>query len=193
MAIRRFSTAKPGVKSNQLWDQNTEQGAIVPISSTTITSVSSGIAFGPFPTWAQDLRFVIQSRNTGTNGSMNIYFNADVGSGNYSTTFMQGDGASATSTRNSSQNYWTPTMSAVSTDTPGLYTTLTVDLLNWQSNTFKTILWRYSSDKNGSGTTRLDASLWRSTAAITSFIFAPAAGSFASGSTFTCYAIKAGA
>jgi hypothetical protein len=193
MAIRRFSIAEPGVKSNKFWDQDTQQGAIVPISSTVVGAVSSGISFGPFPTWAQDLRFVIQSRNTGTNGNMNIYFNADVSSGNYSTTFMQGDGSSVTSTRNSSQNYFTPTMSAISTDTPGLFTTLTVDLLNWQSNNFKTILWRYASDKNGSGTTRLDVSLWRSTSAITNFIFAPAANGFAPGSTFTCYGIKAGA
>jgi hypothetical protein len=196
MAISRFSSSRvtQGLpKYQSAWDQDgVQQGAIVPISHTVVSNVSTGVAFGPFPTWAQDLRFVIQSRNTGTNGSMNIYFNADVSSGNYSTIFTQGDGASATSTRNTSQNYFTPSMSTVSTDTANLFTTLTVDLLNWQSSTFKTILWRYASDKNGSGTTRLDTSLWRSTSAITNFIFAPSAGEFAPGSTFACYGIKAG-
>jgi hypothetical protein len=193
MAIRRFSTAEPGVKSNRFWDQDTQQGAIVPITQIVANSPSSGFSFGSFPTWAQDLRFVVQSRNTGTNGNMNIYFNADVGSGNYSTTFFQGDGSSATSSRNTSQNYFTPTVSAVSTDTTGLFSTLTIDILNWQSSVFKTILWRYAGDKNGSGTTRLDVSLWRSTSAVTNFTFAPSASTFAPGSIATLYGIKAGA
>jgi hypothetical protein len=194
MAIRRLSTASinTGSKSNKLWDQDTQQGAIVPISYTQIASTSSGVSFNVLPTWAKDLRIVIQSRNTGTNGAMNIYFNGDVGSGNYSTTFFQGDGTSATSSRNSSQNYFTPTMSAISTDVAGIFTTLTVDILNWQSSNFKTILWRYAGDKNGSGTTRLDVSLWRSTAAITAFNFSPSANAFDAGSTFSMYGIKAG-
>lgn len=195
MAIRRLSTAsiKTGSKSNKLWDQDTAQGALVPISSVSVITTSSGVAFTSLPSFAKDLRIVVQSRNTGGNGNMNIYFNGDVGSGNYSTTFLSGDGSSATSSRNSSQNFLTPSVSAVSTDPAGVFTTLTVDILNWQSSNCKTILWRYAGDKSGSGNTRLDVSLWRSTAAVTAFTFAPSANAFASGSTFSLYGIKAGA
>jgi hypothetical protein len=165
-------------------------GAMVPIASVVLTATSPGIQFNNFPTNVQDLRFVISARNTSTNGNMNIYFNGDVGSGNYSTTFLQGDGSSATSSRNSNQNFLTPTLSSVSTDPAGLFTTATVDILNWQSNTFKTLLWRYAGDKNGSGTTRLDTSLWRGTS-VSTFSFSPSSNLFDVGSTFTCYGIRA--
>lgn len=165
-------------------------GAMVPILSYTLTSTSSGLFFGNFPTNAQDLRFVISARNTSTNGNMNVYFNSDVGSGNYSTTSLQGDGSSATSTRNSNQNFLTPALSAISTDAAGLFTTATLDILNWQSSTFKTLLWRYAGDKNGSGTTRLDVSLWRGTS-ISSLIFAPASNLFEIGTTISLYGIRA--
>lgn len=167
-----------------------QYGAMVPIASTVVTSTSSGVQFNNFPTNVQDLRFVVYARNTGTNGNMNIYFNGDVGSGNYSSTFLFGDGSTAQSSRNTNQNFFTPQLSATSSDAAGIFTSSTIDILNWQSSTNKTVLWRYAADKNGSGNTRADVSLWRGTS-FTAFTFAPSSGAFDAGSTFTLYGIRA--
>jgi hypothetical protein len=116
--------------------------------------------------------------------------NGDTGS-NYSFTELYGTGSSAASSRNSSQtsgrfdNYATPS-------TTGMYL-LVAQFMNYSnSTTYKTVINR---SNNAGGTypgVQTNVNLWRSTAAITEIGVSPQfADTWAVGSTFTLYGIKA--
>lgn len=195
MAVYELSGAgsvKTGRTNYTSMNANNQFGAMVPIASVEVVgSASNGIGFSNFPTNVQDLRFVLYSRNTGTNGNMNVYFNGDIGSGNYSATFLRGNGNSPTSTRNSNQNFFTPDLSTNSSDATGIFASVMIDILNWQSSTFKTVIIRTAMDKNGSGDTYIAVGLWRNTSPVTNLTFAPSSNSLAVGTTATLYGIRA--
>lgn len=188
MAIRRFSTAEPGVKSNRFWDQDTAQGAIEPIAQ-----IPSG-SFLNIPQTYQDLMIVCSIRGTYNNTLeyTGLQFNGN--STNYSTTFISGNGLSASSSRWTNMGYTSQHVIAALQNTSGVFSTIVYHILDYKnSSNFKTVLSRNASDLNGSGNTELTVSLWRNTAPITRVDIAMANFAAVPGSTFTLYGIKAGA
>jgi hypothetical protein len=188
MAIRRFSTAEPGVKSNKFWDQDTQQGAIVPIAQTPSGS------FLNIPQTYQDLMIVCNIRGT-HNSTIEYYglqFNANTA--NYSTTFISGNGSTASSSRWANMTYSSQNVIAAAQNTSGVFSSSIYHIIDYKnSSNFKTVLSRNVNDLNGSGNTDLSISLWRNTAPITRIDIAMANFAAVSGSTFTLYGIKAGA
>lgn len=190
MAIRRFSTAKPGTKSNRLWDQDTAQGSIEPITQV-IASGSGSISITNIPQTYQDLILVLNGSMTGTAGSLVYEINGG-GGGIYSATWMNTTSTTGTSRYTAGGLHciagWSTSITA---NSPMLGISEFINYRNTSS--FKTVISMGGSTGN---TNHIETAvnLWRSTAAITSLLIYNNGGGFISaGSTVTIYGVKAGA
>ena len=133
-----------------------------------------------------DLVIVVDSAVTTALASSFVQFNGDTGS-NYSSTWIYGDGSSATSTRYSSA---TAMRCFLAPATASGRRTMILNVQNYSnSTTYKTVIGR---NGNASDVAGAFTGLWRSTAAITSITFTNGGGyNFDAGSTFSLYGIKA--
>lgn len=159
-----------------------------PIATNTLSSAIQTVTFSSIPATYTDLRLVITAMATSGTIDTWAYFNNDTGA-NYSNTRVTGTGAAAASARSTStaQSYDT-NLSSIST-VPCL---ITYDIFSYTGSTYKTALTTTSMDKNGSGVILKYVKLWSSTAAINRIDYTAAASTtFAIGSTFTLYGIKA--
>jgi hypothetical protein len=158
-----------------------------PIASIILSADSSSITFSAIPQTYTDLVCVAVMRsNTGT-PEFYGQVNADTGT-NYSSTLLYGTGSSGLSSRYSSATQLR--FNANNTLDATNYTNAVINFMNYSnSNIRKTTLTRNSEAQEA---TVLGVSLWRSTAAITSIKLFPSSNSFASGSTFNLFGIKAG-
>jgi len=159
-----------------------------PIATNTLGATAATVTFSSIPATYTDLVLVTNATST-SGGSQSISIKVGNGSvdtgANYSATFLYGDGTSALSGRLSSANY--------------LYTgrvtntNISTGITHFQNysntTTFKTVL---SGGRNAAAITINLVNLWRSTSAINIMELGIDGGfSFASGSTFTLYGIKA--
>jgi hypothetical protein len=163
-------------------------GAIVPIAYATPTNTAS---FTSIPQVYQDLFIVVYSRDTtsATTAVISVRFNNDTTT-NYSATYLDGNGASATSSRASTQSTMAYALSAGATSTSGIFASNQFHILNYSnSTTYKTMLTRTAVDLNGSGNTRLNAGLWRSTAAINRVDVYPGT-TFSTGTTIELFGVR---
>ena len=156
-----------------------------PIATATASGSTDTITFSSIPQTYTDL--VLINNAASSSGSAYIYarYNSDSGS-NYSRTELVGNGSTASSGRNSSENYgW---FGGTSLSTSFDYNSI-VNIMNYSNTTTnKTILIRAN---RASEQTAAVVSLWRSTSAITSMTVTLNGVNFASGSTFTLYGISA--
>ena len=155
---------------------------MVPITRTTLGSTSSSVTLSSIPSTYTDLVLVVNGQNTSSDGNWRIQFNSDTGS-NYSFTYLAGTGSATESGRYSN-------VSSVDCGVSGNgnWATMLVNINNYvNSTTYKTSLSRLSSS---SRFVTENAGLWRSTATINSVTILND-NSWATGSTFTLYGIKA--
>jgi hypothetical protein len=164
-------------------------GAIVPIASATANGGTSSIGFLTIPQIYQDLRIIISGNATSGSNNSWVTFNADFSSNSASRSRLIGNGTSASSDRriNDSVVYLNNPLTNSST----IQATWTIDILNYRSTTFKTILWRFAQDLNGSGTTEFGAGLKQVTATVSQIDINTGSANWAAGSTFTLYGIRA--
>lgn len=155
------------------------------IATTTLGSDTASVTFSSISGSYTDLVIIASCKpvNSGTSSSIGVQLNSDTGS-NYSRTLLYGNGSSASSTRDSSVTssailFYEGTSPAVNI----------LHIFNYaNTTTYKTFIAR----ANFAGSTvRAGVGLWRSTAAITSVTLLPTSDSFASGSTFSLFGIKA--
>lgn len=159
-----------------------------PIATTTLGSAAASYTFSAISGSYTDLALVCTTRVTGAvdNDDVLVTLNSDTGS-NYSATYLNGNGSTATSGRNTStsKGYW---LYVVGNNAGS--STYTVDVINFNnysnSTTYKTIISRTANSSNGAAAR---AGLWRSTAAITSITLNCPNSNLAAGSTFTLYGI----
>jgi hypothetical protein len=151
-----------------------------PISTTTLSSSNTSHTFSSIPSTYTDLIIVIS--NQATSGGVNpfIQYNGDTGA-NYSDTRLYAYGTGSGGAYDSSFLLGDSTTSQ---------NTFIVHIMNYaNTTTFKTAISRGSVSDSS---LTISTGLWRSTAAITSVKINQGGGvSFASGSTFTLYGIKA--
>jgi len=170
-------------------------GAMVPIANVAASGSSNSLSFSNIPSNYQDLMIVLNARSTNASTTTQaiMFFNGDTGSSSYSATWLNGNGSSVSSGRdtNFSQLYCVDGMPAASA-TSGIFSSTTFHILNYTSTSaFKTVLIRQAADLNGSGLTRLTVGLWRATpAAITSLGVNTVSGNYATGSTMSLYGIR---
>jgi len=155
-----------------------------PIATTTLGSSASSVTFSSIASTYTDLILVTQHTcATGSNNQLAIRPNSD-SSYLYSRTFLSGDGSSASSARYDGEQAIFPSYVGNNTD----LTNTTNHFFNYSNTSYyKTIL----SRTNAANYPREQVNLWRSTAAISSLYIYPYSGTFATGSIFTLYGIKA--
>ena len=157
-----------------------------PIATTTLVSSATDFTFTSIPSTYTDLRLVLVPLKASGTLSPRLQFNSDTSSV-YSWTSITGDGASATSGRDYTDNIRMSTVGYPISPEVGFGT---VDIFSYAGSTFKTCLTTQSSDKNGSGVVARFVNLWRSTSAITSIKVFDDGGSFDAGTIGTLYGIK---
>lgn len=157
-----------------------------PIATATAAGGTASYTFSSIPSTYTDLILVSHLRAGSATSSFTARLNSDSGS-NYSNTILYGDGTSPGSTRFSSQTFTYLSYYGFPTTADTFALTIT-HFFNY-SNTTTNKTWLSGNSFTASGVDRL-VGLWRSTAAINS-ITLYAGNTFAAGSTFTLYGIKA--
>ena len=155
----------------------------VPIATQVLGSDASSVTFSSIPATYTDLVLVFSARAV-SGGPFSVTARINGDTANYSDTYLTGDGTTATSARTTGESSLNPFNIS-----SGAFGTYSFFLMNYSNTTtFKTLLGRA-----GSANYRTSAfvELWRSTAAITTFLVSVAGGNFITGSTFTLYGIKA--
>ena len=151
------------------------------IASTTLGSAQASYTFSSIPSTYTNLRLVAQLGSS-TLDNASIRFNSDTAT-NYSRTWIEGNGSSAVSNRNTNLNLYPIAYSG--NDLNNISFT---DIMNYSNTTtYKTQIQRWGN------TSYVVASvgLWRSTAAINSITILNQNGyNLIAGSTFTLYGIK---
>jgi hypothetical protein len=155
------------------------------IATTTLGSAASTITFSSIPATYTDLHIVLVATTTVAD-AIYIRYNGDTGA-NYSRTVLQGDGSTAASSRQSSENFIYLTRTNLDTTLPQLFE---IDVFSYAGSTNKTCLVASSQDKNGSGLVVREVGLWRNTSAITEVLLSSFSSTFKIGTTATLYGIK---
>lgn len=154
-----------------------------PIASTTLGATASFIDFSSITGAFTDLVLVANLIDSGVNDIPFLRFNSDSGS-NYSVTFMysdeNGNGSSRYSSQTSMPLLWFGAGERM------LYQVAIQSYANTSVN--KTVLTQLSKTNTAVGR---QVGLWRSTSAINAVRVGIPSGSFAVGSTFSLYGIKA--
>jgi hypothetical protein len=157
------------------------------IAAQTLGSATATVTFSSIAGTYTDLILVTADIINTTNVlGMYIQFNSDTGS-NYSRTFMEGNGSSASSSRSSNQ-----TSMMLGRSYGGDRTMNIFQIQNYSNTTTnKTALCRYGSPGSSSAVGAA-VGLWRSTSAITSIVVGLEGGAnMSAGCSFTLYGIKA--
>lgn len=157
------------------------------IATTTLGSNAASVTFSSISSAYTDLVLVMNYFSNASEYPM-IQFNGDTAN-NYSFVEVYGNGTSAASVRQSNvAGIWVGygAYSPAGTTNPG---TIIVNMQNYSnSSTNKSVISRSNSSQGVEAT----AGLWRSTVAISSLVIKhQTATTYATGSTFTLYGIKA--
>ena len=166
-----------------------------PIASQTLGSAAASVTFSSISGTYTDLVLVAVARTNRADYDdiMGMQFNSDTAT-NYSTTILNGNGTTATSTRQTSVAYITSRVGAASA-TAGVWTPVIFSIQNYSNTTTnKTALCRFNEPTSGGVDYGVGATvgLWRSTAAITTIVLKPIVGTnLIAGSTFSLFGIKA--
>jgi hypothetical protein len=163
-----------------------------PIATQTLGSNTTTVTFSSIASTYTDLIIVLNGKDGSvTSADISIQFNSDTGS-NYSFTYLYGNGTTAASGRASNNTAARLGYFTTRGTTDG-YMGI-AQIMNYSNTTtFKTMITRsnaLSSNTTYPGTETI-VNLWRSTSAITSIDIKSPTSTFATGSTFTLYGIKA--
>lgn len=157
-----------------------------PIATTTLSSASN-VTFSSIPGTYTDLVLASSAKSSTSTVTPRIQFNSDTGS-NYSCTYFIGYSGGPLANR------FTNDTSIPVANFAGNYTEFSpmiISILNYSNTTtYKTLLSRGANTVSSSDVSAV-VGLWRNTNAITSITLQMSSGSFAIGSTFTLYGIKA--
>jgi hypothetical protein len=160
------------------------------IATTTLGSSAASITFSSIPSTYTDLRLVATGiPSSSAVGYTTIYFNTDNAGTNYSLTYLEGNGSSASAgifTDNGTLAVGD--FNIMSNTIPN---TTQIDIFSYAGSTYKSVLSVNSGDFNGTGSVLTTVGLWRSTSAINQIVVKPAGGQFTTGFTATLYGIKA--
>jgi len=173
----------PGVGASSM------HGALVPIAYTTGNGTSPVVSFSNIPQGYQDLMIVVNGLSTGSSTQPAITFNGT--STGYSQTNLYGNGSSAASDRRTSQSQ--VAISDYNNINSTYPSSWTMHILNYaNTSTYKTILWRWAGDANGSGYTMLSVGLDQTTSAISSMTFSTTNGGqyWTTSTTFELFGVR---
>jgi hypothetical protein len=160
----------------------------IPLATATLASSASTITLSSIPGTYRDLRVIVSALGTTNDASVEMRFNGDTGS-NYTQVYMIGTPSGAQSGTYSTTLHYFYIGRGLSTSS--VYSPAILDLMDYSAtDKHKTTLIRSNGRINdGTMGTAALASRWANNAAITSIVFTPTGGSFASGTTVNLYGI----
>jgi len=154
-----------------------------PIATNTLGTATASVTFSTISGAYTDLILIINGASSSA-ASCRIRFNADAGS-NYSDTRLYGDGSSVTSSRLTSRDH----INCGDFSVTSINSNQIINIQNYSNaTTYKTVLTRSNIPASY---VFANASMWRSTSAITSVTIFPSSGNLVANSTFTLYGIAA--
>lgn len=154
-----------------------------PIATQTLGSAATDTTFSSIPSTYTDLRIVVLCTG-GAGGDPALRFNGDTAS-NYSTTYLIGNGTTASSAQATTTNV----LRSTNDSSPPLSMYI-FNVMSYAGSTYKTALVSTARDNNGSGSVVNTVGMWRSTAAINSVTVTGNFGVINAGTTITLYGIK---
>lgn len=158
----------------------------VALATTTLGSATNTITFSTIPATYTDLRLIFIGKQDVSGSDLLLRYNGDTGS-NYSMTWIEGNGSTASSSRTTSATRIQ--VGAAFGLQSGNSCFCSIDIFSYAGSTYKTCLASYNLDNNGTGATSRNVGLWRNTNAITSVTFTVLSDNFAIGTTATLYGI----
>jgi hypothetical protein len=163
------------------------------ISSNVLTSAAASVTFSSIPTTYTDLVLRMSYRISAAGlfgGNPFLRFNGDTAT-NYSFTFLQGDGSTASSSRGSSLNLMTMQSSDSAGNTASTFTSNEVYIPNYTGTTSKPISQFKAAEQNSTAAEmHAFASLYRGTSAISTILVQISGSTFDIDSSFYLYGIK---
>lgn len=158
------------------------------IATQTLGSAAATVTFSSIPSTYTDLVLILQPKSTASEGIIYIQFNS-VGGTSYSSTYLYGTGGAAQSGRRTNAGLGVVNENAYATSTAG-ETSFITQVFNYaNTTTYKTYLSR-GARLSTQGVEAL-VGLCRDTSAVSSITFYIGGTTFASGSVFSLYGIKA--
>jgi hypothetical protein len=169
-------------------------GSYESISTVTVgaTSVAS-ISFTSIPATYTHLqvRLITRTTNASASGAIQVTFNSDTTSGNYTFHRLVGDGSSASAYGQSGLD--NIVLTAGATSNASIFASGILDILDYaNTNKYKTSRIINGLERNDAADSyaMLRSQLWTSTSAITSITFTPNSGNIPQYSQFALYGIK---
>jgi hypothetical protein len=163
------------------------------ISSNVLTSSAASVTFSAIPSTYTDLviRASIRSDQGSINTDVLVSYNA-IGGTSYSRTWLQGDGATATSGRTANTSSTNVLNSAVGNGaTSNTFSNWELYIPSYTASQNKPYNAFAVGETNATTAYIVNvAGLFRNTSAISSILFEPGGGNFVSGSSFYLYGIK---
>jgi hypothetical protein len=157
------------------------------ISSNVLSSSAASVTFSAIPSTYTDL-VIRWSVNTSSTLDGALYFNGTLGTTNYSRTALSGNGASATSTRNSDREYID--LDYIGSAAANTFASGEMYLPNYAGSNNKPLSTVSALEANSTTAyLRNNAGLARVTAAVTSITISVPV-TFSAGSSFYLYGIK---
>lgn len=161
------------------------------IASNTLGASAASVTFSAIPATFTDLVLRISARASGNTGALIMRFNG--ASTNYSETYLQGNGSSASSARESSATELKQYSGVVrSTYTADTFSSAEIYIPSYTANQNKPSA-TFATTENNNATSFINAfaNLWSDTSTINSIAFTLGGGfDFVSGSSFFLYGIK---
>ena len=164
-----------------------------PIATTTLGSTQASYTFSSISGSYTDLILILSGYGTADDVPTCQVGNGSVDTGtNYSTTYISGNGTTASSGRYATQSFIRiQSQSGVGTTSSHIGSYITHFMNYSNTTTYKTVLCRANQNSGSYPATEADVNTWRSTSAINTIKISPYAGSLGAGTMLTLYGIKA--
>jgi hypothetical protein len=161
------------------------------ISSNVLSSSAASVTFSAIPATYTDLVIRASVRSGFGVVNSNLYFTFNGSSSTYSTTVLEGNGATASSSRFSFSFGYTRNDLNGANSTANTFSNVELYIPSYQANQNKPVSLASALEDNATTAySTAQAMLWVNNSAITEIAITPASNSFVSGSSFYLYGIK---
>jgi hypothetical protein len=161
------------------------------IASNVLTSSAASVTFSSIPSTYTDLVLRCSTRSDFGVVNSNLYLTINASSSTFSTTVLEGNGATASSSNFSFSFGYTRNDLNGSNSTSNTFSNVEIYLPSYTANANKPMSVLSALENNATTAYRTaQALLWQNTSAINQIKIEPASNNFVSGSSFYLYGIK---
>ena len=191
--FKNYTRYNDMLAGNTVWNPYSPTGSYDSLATVTLSATASSVTFSNIPTTYTHL----QLRATHTFSASGLGINMQVGNGtidtgsNYAYHYLLGQGTAASSGAASTQASWVYYY-VVGNGSTAIPETEIWDFVDYSNtNKYKTSRLLAGVDNNGSGEVFMASDLWMNTSAINTIKINTSSSTFAAGSSFALYGVKA--